>query len=272
MKYLNMDEIRAIELSLLNELDKICEKENFQYSLAGGTLLGAVRHGGFIPWDDDIDVLMPREDYEKFIDYCYVNQTNFDLFSCRSNDEYEGTISIISDRSTILVDPFGHIGNYKKGIVIDIFPIDGAGNTVEEAKNIYSKTRFKREMLNACAWKYFSFSKTRSIIYEPIRFLFFIISRLFNPNKLAKQLDALYKNNRLQDYKYATCFSGSYREKEILRREVYTELCKMMFEGREYRCMVHFDEYLTKLYGDYMKLPPKDKQISHHVYRAYWRE
>lgn len=271
MKELSIGEIRSRELLLLKEFARICEKEKLNYSLAGGTLLGAVRHGGFIPWDDDIDVLMPRDDFENFINYCNNNSTSFELFSCKFNKNYEKTFAILSDKSTVIVDPFGHRGNYIKGIVIDIFPCDGAADTIEEVKRIYCLTRFRRELLNAANWKKFSRSRTRSLLIEPIRLFFYLISRFINPNKLAQELDGIYKKKSLKDCKYATCFSGTYREREIFRKEVYVEYCRLKFEDEEYCCLANYDEYLKTLYGNYMVLPDVEKQVSHHEYKAYWR-
>ena len=88
MKELSLDEIKTIELEILKEIHQICEKENIRYSLCGGTLLGAVRHGGFIPWDDDIDIIMPRKDYEAFIDYCKTHAPNFNLLCVETNKKY----------------------------------------------------------------------------------------------------------------------------------------------------------------------------------------
>lgn len=272
MKELSFEEIKTVELWLLKEFVKICEKERLNYSLAGGTLLGAVRHGGFIPWDDDIDVLMPREDYERFVYFCKSNDTNFQLFSCKNNESYGKTFAIISDTRTVVLDPFGYRGCYNKGIVIDIFPCDGGGNTIAEVKKRYSLTRFKRELLNAANWKYYSRSRTRSILFEPIRLFFFIISRKINQNKLAREMDDIYKARSLKDCKYATCFSGTYREREIFRKEVYVEYCRLKFEDEEYCCLANYDEYLKTLYGDYMVLPDVEKRVSHHEYKAYWRE
>ena len=144
MEYLNLQEVQKIELKLLCAFRQICEQEGLRYSLGGGTLLGAVRHKGFIPWDDDIDVSMPRKDYDRFLSYCMSHETPFDLYSYLNVPDYFNPFSTIADRDTVIEDE-NILGGRQMGISIDVFPVDGLGNSEEEANKQYNKSLFLRE-------------------------------------------------------------------------------------------------------------------------------
>lgn len=268
-KHLNDYEIKRIEFKILKSIHDICMTNNINYSLAGGTLLGAIRHKGFIPWDDDVDILMTRENYERFVDYCTKNETAFNFLCCTASNEYGQPFAKACDKNTYLIEENVIRGNYTEGIYVDIFPIDYIGDSVEEAKRAYAKRRFKSELLVAANWGKFIKSKTHGIIYEPFRLAFFIISRFINPNKLARSIESKNAKNKDTNRKYSGCFYGSYREKEILKSEIYEKTIMGEFEGEKFLILENYDEYLNCLYGDYMKLPPIEKQKTHHGFTAY---
>ena len=128
MQQLSLKEIQMIELKLLLEFDSICSQNSMRYSLGGGSLLGAIRHKGFIPWDDDIDVMMPRPDYERFLDYCRREDTSFRLITYESVSGYNGLSAKIWDPSTRIVDHVLDL-SFDTGVNIDVFPIDGLANS-----------------------------------------------------------------------------------------------------------------------------------------------
>ena len=177
MKKLTLKEIQEIELNLLLEFDLICRQNNLRYSLGGGSLLGAVRHKGFIPWDDDIDVMMPRPDYDKFLRLSKKQIMGFNLITYDTVTGYNGLSAKMWDTSTMIQDDLMDI-SFELGVNIDVFPIEGLGNSEQEALKIFKKTAWKREMLNAVLWKKFFRSKTHSILIEPIRFTMFVLSRI----------------------------------------------------------------------------------------------
>lgn len=272
MKELSLKEIQDIELDLLLEYASVCEKEGLRYSLGGGSLLGAVRHKGFIPWDDDVDVMMPRPDYERFLDHCRSHSSGLDfrLITYDSDKGYNGLFAKIWDPSTIIEDDVMGM-DYETGVNIDIFPIDGLGNSETEALKIFRKTAWNRELLNAVLWKKYFRSKTHSIAVEPIRLAMFIISRAVDPKKLLRKVDEENLKHPFEQSEYAGCVCGSYREKEIMKKETFENYIELEFEGKNIKAIQNYDEYLEKHYGDYMKLPPEEKQKTHHTYKAYRR-
>ncbi len=183
-KEITLEEMKGIELNILKQIHELCISQGFRYFLIGGTLLGAVRHKGFIPWDDDIDIGMPRSDYERFIEYCSSNEVPFKLVCNKTDPNYGYLFAKAVDRNTVLIEENANKDGAELGIYVDIFPIDGLGNTFDEAINSLNKTRFNRELLVAANWKKFFRSKTRPIYQEPIRLAFFLMSRMCSFKKL----------------------------------------------------------------------------------------
>lgn len=271
MKEINAERLKELEVELLIAVDEICQKENLRYSLGGGTLLGAVRHKGFIPWDDDIDIMMPRPDYDAFIAYCSNKEVPFKVRSFETDKTYVDMSAKLYNPDTILKDD-NIVGGSSIGVNIDVFPIDGLGDTYKKAKNAFNSTKFKRNLLIAAQWKKFFRSKTHGWYYEPFRFAFFVLSRFVNKPRLFKKIQKKYTKIDFNSVQYAGAVGGAYREKEILPKTVWTEYIDMPFEGRSFKAIAAYDEYMSSIYGDYMRLPPVEKQVSHHTFTAYFKE
>ena len=269
---IQLEEMKQIELRVLKQIRAICEEQGWRYFLVGGTLLGAVRHKGFIPWDDDIDIGMPRADYEKFIDYCISHDVPFKVMCNRSEKKYGYLYAKAMAPDTVLLEESSNRYNVEQGIFVDIFPVDGLGDTHAEAVKSLNKTRFNRELLVAANWKKFSRSKTRAIYYEPIRLAFFCMSRGSSFGKLIRKIEARYDKDGFDQKNFVGCVCGSYRNREIVPREVFAETVDMPFEDTSFKCPKGYDIYLSGIYGDYMKLPPEDKRGTHHTFRAYYKD
>ena len=273
MKEIQSEELKQIEFNLLKKIDYICRERGWRYSLCGGTLLGAIRHKGFIPWDDDIDIAMPRKDYELFLNYVIANGKEYgiQIVSPRTSSCYAYLAAKVCDTNTIMEENNFKRDGLKMGVYVDVFPIDGLG-TKTKAKKHFNATRFERELLVARNWKRFFRSKTHAWYIEPVRFAFWMMSRFVSTLKLVDKVETYYAQFPLEKSEYAAVVCGSYREREILPTEVLNTFTTVDFEGSRFMAFKKHDDYLRSIYGDYMKLPAKDKQISHHMFKAYVKE
>lgn len=269
MNKLSEDELKEAELNILLKIDNICRIQQIDYSLCGGTLLGAVRHRGFIPWDDDIDITMTRSNYNKFI--CFLKDNPVEGISlidyCSKNYGY--MFSKVCDSHTKLVEhhnkPIEELG-----IFVDVFPVDYLGNSFEESRKIMFGFRFKKYLLAAWNWKSFFYNKGKNGIRQLLRFVFFIMSRFIGKKKLIESMNKrIAKLNK--EKQFSGCLFGSYESKDIFKTELFYDFCDIEFEGHVFMCFKEYDEYLKSLYGNYMVLPPKDKQVSHHTFDAFLR-
>lgn len=271
MRQLELEEIKEIEFEILCQVKDICEKQNIRYSLDGGTLLGAVRHGGFIPWDDDIDIMMPRPDYNRFVDYCSNNNTPFGLANHLIDPKFTDLSTKAFNYNTVCVENFVNRNHAEYGVYVDIFPIDGLGNSYAEAKRKLDQSLFKRNLLIAYNWQKFFRSRTRKWFYEPLRLIFYLISRFQNPLKLINKIESIYKDIDFDKVSYVGVVCGCYGDKEIMRRDIFEQYIKIQFNGEKFDAIKNYDEFLTNLYGNYMELPPVEKQITHHTFTAYYK-
>lgn len=270
MKKLDDGQVKQVEYALLCKIDDVCSKEGISYSLVGGTLLGAVRHKGFIPWDDDIDIAMPRADYEHFFEYCKTHDCDFEGFCAESNPAYGGLSGKVFDPRTRIEDPFEPRGDYKMGVFVDVFPIDGLGNSLEDARRLFEKETLTKAIQVASNWGRYTRSLTHGIWYELPRFLLFAATRPLNPNSISVSLNKHYSGLSLNCCAYGGILQGSYGSREIMPSSVFLRYVPMIFEDRLFPVFEKYDKYLTNIYGDYMTLPPVERRVSRHEFKAYW--
>lgn len=265
----DLDELKKIELNILQQIDKICREQGFRYWLCGGTLLGAIRHKGFIPWDDDIDIFMPRQDYIKFIDYCTHNNTLFRLYSHEIDNHYYRLYAKACAVNTLVKEYDGNLKLPDTGIWVDIFPIDGLGNSLKEAESVIKSTKFKRNLLTATLWKKYFVGKTRTFVYRVGRYFLYVIGKFAKKEKLIKKIENKYIKNDFDNKKYCGVVCGCYEEREVIERKFFEGSIDVEFEGCLFKAPIGWSQYLSSIYGNYMQLPPEDKRITHHDFKAY---
>lgn len=262
----NLRSLQLLQLDCLIEIDKICKRYNLDYFMIGGTLLGAVRHKGFIPWDDDIDIAMPRDSYEKLIELCKNGQisNDFNIQSFKFNDDMKCyfTRAFASEEKRKEV---GFSANSELGLVlIDILPIDGTPNNKLIRKIYYLRVMIQRTLAGISNLGIKSIDKNRSKLEKNILKLakFLKLYKLLNRKKIYYKLDKIYMQNSWTN-KYSGTITGAYKTKEIVKSEYWGKGANYQFEGRYFRGPELYDEYLTHMYGDYMKLPDEKDRKSH---------
>ena len=262
-KEITLDELRELQLNILDKIHEFCINSHIRYSLGGGTLLGAVRHKGYIPWDDDIDIMLPRPDYERFLKEFEGKFDWLKLQHYKNDDTYYFPFAKVYDTRTVLIEE-GAIN----GIYVDVFPIDGLPD--EKGLSEYYN-QFRRYVLMLCKTnKYYKFQIGHNRYFLYIKYL---LKRILYPNRkdIIKRLEALYRRYSFDESYYAGAIVGRYAEKEHMEKSVFTKYVKVAFENHHYNCIADFDEYLRKHYGDYMQLPPVEKRVSNHEFIAYWK-
>ncbi len=270
-KEIKLEEIRKIQLDIMCYFDKICADNNLRYYLAGGTLIGAVRHKGFIPWDDDIDISMPRSDYNRFIEI--MNQTDQQQYKLLyfHKDGYYDMHGRLVDTRTECIDLKADYTVKDLGVFIDIFPLDG----IRGDKLLPWITELRVKYLYNCE-KAFRYKQVKNIKNPAKRIIvgigYFYYSKISNYDHLCEKLLRLVSRYDFDKEKKFCSFAGVYRLKEVVPREYLDEIVKLEFEGHMFDVMKDYDSYLRHYYGDYMQLPPKEKQVAHHEFETYWKE
>lgn len=268
MKELSLEEVKEIQLSILEYIDRVCEENRIPYYLCGGTLIGAVRHKGYIPWDDDIDIMLLRPDYMKLLSVLEANDTYKCLSMYNQNDYFYPFAKVVDSRTELIEKNSDYkIQNY--GVYVDIFPVDSLPNDNEKRHAHYQRILKARQLY------YLSLSKKTpavgNLLKYPPKFCLWVYSRIkgwkFWLNKI-EELANIYSDG---DSEYVGCVVAGYGEKETYHRSLYKEI-KAPFEGYSFSIPQGYDEYLTCLYGDYMKIPPADKQVTRHDFTAYLRK
>ncbi|SFT01651.1 lipopolysaccharide cholinephosphotransferase [Porphyromonadaceae bacterium NLAE-zl-C104] len=259
MKKLKTEEVHGVLLSILKEIHSFCEQNNITYYLAYGTLLGAVRHKGFIPWDDDIDICIPRPDYERFLRTFSKNSPNIQVISYHTNNKYPHYYAKVQNTDTILITdlPF----KYKIGINIDVFPIDAVPDKKRLQEKYNRSFNFYRNIYNIKAIRY----RSERSFFKKILFVFSrIIISVVPTTFLVKKLDRISQQYNYDDHNLVS-IAASVDKRLFLEKEMFGEGVKLNFEGIEVNVPYHYHEILKKNYGDYMKLPSENKRLTHNT-------
>lgn len=261
---MNNLELRKLQLLELKLVD-VCKKNDLHCMLIFGSLLGAVRHNGFIPWDDDLDIAMPRKDYVRFIQI-FQDQTDSEVFFLENWDTEIGfglTFSKVKLNHTIFEEHSISKSNTHKGIFVDVFPLD----CIPDDKRIIKKTAFRLHLLGSL-YKF----RLNYLPTDPQNRKQHFFSKLLGavahlvPQKTLRKwlLREEMRYNEDPSAKLTTFLSGAYRCRDAFDKSLIRELIDHEFEGAVLPIPAGYDEILTKIYGDYMTLPPEEKRVFRH--------
>lgn len=265
MKEIQIEELRELQMQILDYVDAFCRKHGIKYTISGGTLLGAVRHGGFIPWDDDIDIQMLREEYVRFTKLWNSTKEKhpFEFISIESGNSMGYPFGKIHNPKTVT-----YIGKLERtGVFIDVFPVD---NVIDE------------EDFNIRHSKVMELYRERSVVFERIRYklerptLKTWLRMLFSKrsrktyNEIAEEINKVALEKAKEDAPFRYEMIAGTKCKHPIPKTVFENYTTISFEDRKYMSVADYDTYLTQTFGDYMTPPPASKQIPHH-FKAYLR-
>jgi len=252
-------EIKQIELQILKYVSSVCDKLGLRYYLAYGTLIGAIRHQGFIPWDDDIDIVMPRNDYNQLLSY-FKNEDVTSNYKCLIplEEGYFYEFAKVIDKTTSYNDP--RTSARESGIWIDIFPMDGL--------DIRDKfTHYTLLLLNRCRVA----SVNRQLpnknvgIVLPFIYIFWKICRWIGYEFFLRNSIKVSQKYKYDESEYVGYASSYPAHNKYLKKEWFNNYVYVDFENHKFKAPAGYNDYLISQYGDYMEIPPLDKRVSHNV-------
>ena len=263
MRRLSLEEVKVILVEILDVVADFCDKNGIRYWINSGSLLGAVRHKGFIPWDDDIDVGMLREDYDKFMESFNKSNSRYKFVCYELDEDFYLPYGKVMDTETVLYEPDKN-GN-KLSVNIDVFVYDNAPDDDRLVKKMFKK----RDRLLFMA----TYSKGRRILPQDSlknKIGKKVLNTVFSGVSRKKCVKKMIENSkscndkpsrRIGDFTGLRIFASD--------KHIFDSFTEVEFEGKMYKAPAGYDEWLTDLYGDYMQLPPAEKQVAHHKFEAY---
>jgi len=254
----NIQELRKIQLGILDDVHHFCEEHGLRYFLSSGTLIGAVRHKGYIPWDDDIDIYMPRKDYEVFLQTYRDTKDIYHVINPNTDSHYYYTFAKVVDLRTRMVED--ETKGYEINVYMDIFPVDYVSDDMVKRERVF---RLKKLLYKIRRCKISSFNPLYSQLaywcYKSLPIPVCAINWLIRHLIISRVPTATVCNLTEAGPSMKGCFPA----------EDIAETTDIEFEGKMYKTMVGYKDYLQRTYGDYMTLPPVEQRVTHH-FEAYW--
>lgn len=255
-----LHQLWSVEIEILDEIHRICVENRLRYSLAYGTLIGAVRHQGFIPWDDDIDILMPREDYDRFLSiWDHASRPGFAIVTADNSADYNNNFAKVKkDRTTFIQSEAQKSRAFHKGIFVDIFPMDRRA-----PKGLADRAQFLAFALNLLYNRGYP-SGAGGVLGLGERTLLALIPKKLYPKcsaAAAKFSRRWNGDNSLELVAANTIKSCRY----FYKPDIFNRLTMLPFEGKQYYAFQDYDDVLRVEYGNYMQLPPEEERVwAHH--------
>lgn len=267
-KNIDIEELKKLQMDILEAFQRYCGEHSLSYSLAGGSLIGAVRHKGYIPWDDDIDVYMPREDYDRFVNgFPEVFEGRYEVGALETNPKWDRMFAKFFDNRTVLVE--NRRDAVETGVNIDIFPIDdvpagdGQWFRYNKRRSFFCNLYLMKDRI--------LFDKSR-VWWKTVLLIPAKIALLpWGKRTMAEKMDKLAKKwDGCGSGRVYNCSLGLFANSPF-PKSLFDAIIDIPFEDRTFKCFAGYDEYLTATYGDYMQLPPVERRVTHHKFKAWYK-
>lgn len=267
-KRITIEQQRQIQLDILRNIDLFCKDNSINYSLAFGTLIGAVRHQGYIPWDDDIDIMMTRENYEKF--RSLYKSSDYPLVDLKNDNTHPVPMGKVYDSNTYFY--YRKKIKRKYGLFIDVFPFDLVPEKGDERK-LWLKSIKKYISYNSYKNNTFSYILSLSSLKEKVRAS--IIKIFSNRSAIHMKLEELYTKYQYNESNFlsvpAVMVMTKENQSKLFPKNLFDQYTSIEFEGIQFQCIKDYDTFLKIYYGNYMELPPVEQQVGKHEIVAYYK-
>lgn len=257
------DKVKCAQLDMLKELKRICDKNKIPYFLVGGTLIGAIRHEGFIPWDDDIDVGMLRENYIRFVAACKTDLSQeYSLYDWSIDPKSPIPFLKMKIKGTHYREELSKSTEMNDEIYIDIFPYDHAPESpIKRKMQAMRNILFKKAILLRCGFTIDEGGKIKKVLYIPLR----AYSHIHSVKTWKKKYERNATQYNQAETTHVVSLGGSYSyQKELKDITFLKDLILHRFEDVDLSVPAKYDLFLKEVYGDYLKLPPEEQRISRH--------
>lgn len=274
MKEMTLQEVQKVSLDILKDVHAFCESHNIRYSLGYGTLIGAIRHKGFIPWDDDIDIVIPRPDFNRFCKEYHSTQ-GYKLYVPESDNNYL-TYARVCDNENTQIKTNSPWSPEESGVWIDIFPVDGLPSDetsfYELVKDVRKIGKIEMRLRNGKLLKLKDAMGMKHLVFCLVKRLLYFKYDLFS--LIHEHIKLITKHGYDESLYCGQLCCMDYPEKEHNPKTDFDHFILMPFCDTDFYVMNGYDNILTRYYGDYMQLPPKEKQMppQESYVRFYWKD
>lgn len=268
-QYLSKDELKDCQMNILKFIDRVCKENDIPYFVSYGTLLGAIRHKGFIPWDDDIDICIYREDYNRFLNVVKeMKDERYQVLDYDSSDWYFQNFAVILDTDTVIEDHI-KVKRHDTSVFVDVFPVERFDDIkVIDKAHLFATLR----MISYIQLQYVQYGDSK--LKDFCRKIMWYLLRPVNPRFFGKRIEKLINKYRNPSGQYEGLIGcGKDGRKEVFPAGMYKELIEVPFEDMMVPIPKNYDEFLTQFYGDYMQIPSQEEiDYKSHGIKAYWKE